>query len=171
MANRAPVFSKDVKNNMLTVVRTFDAPLDQVWKAWTQSELLDLWWAPKPYRAETKKMDFREGGYWLYAMIGPKGDTTLCKESFKTIVAKKSITNVVVFCDEAGNVNKDFPAMYWKKEFSQTGSETTVRVEIRFDTEADMETIIKMGFQEGFTAGLGNLDEYLSAQTKEKAAR
>jgi len=42
---------------------------------------------------------------------------------------------------------------------------------IRFDTEADMETILTMGFQGGFTAGLGNLDQLLSTQTTEKASR
>jgi uncharacterized protein YndB with AHSA1/START domain len=164
MTNRETVFSKDIENQKLTVVRSFDAALEQVWKAWTKGEILDQWWAPKPYRAETKIMDFKEGGLWLYSMIGPKGDISWCKESFKTIDPHKSITNSVCFCDEAGNENPDFPVMYWKKEFSQTGSDTTVTVEITFAKETDLETIIKMGFQEGFTAGLSNLDAYLSTK-------
>ena len=45
---------KDLPNNRLIVVRDFDAPVDLVWRAWTESELLDLWWAPKPWRAQTK---------------------------------------------------------------------------------------------------------------------
>ncbi len=54
------------------------------------------------------------------------------------------------------------PRMHWRKEFSPTVSGMVVRVEIGFDKEADMEKIIKMRFQEGFTAGLSNLDDYLS---------
>lgn len=54
--------------------------------------------------------------------------------------------------------------MDWKKEFDPIGDSTTVRVEISFTKETDMETIVKMGFQEGFTAGLNNLDHYLSTQ-------
>lgn len=85
MTKNETIFSKDLPNKKLTVVRAFDAPLDLVWKAWTESEMLDQWWAPKPYRAETKTMDFREGGFLLYRMVGPDEDTSWCKENFKTI--------------------------------------------------------------------------------------
>lgn len=165
MIKNETVFSKDLANRKLTVTRGFNAPLPEVWKAWTESEILDLWWAPKPYRAETKTMDFREGGFWLYCMVGPQGDRQWCKEMFRTIDPMKSITNAVSFCDEQGNINTDFPVMYWNKQFSQDNGSTLVKVEITFDKEADLETIIKMGFQEGFTAGLANLDEVLSKQT------
>jgi PhnB protein len=162
MTKRAAVFSKDLESKKLTVVRAFDAPLEQVWKAWTESKILDQWWAPKPYRAETKTMDFRAGGVWLYCMVGPKGDRSWCRVDYKIVEPYKSITSTARFCDEDGNENPDFPVMNWRKEFSQTGSNTTVTVEITFVKEADMEMIIKMGFQEGFTAGLNNLDQYLS---------
>jgi PhnB protein len=163
MTKRETAFSKDTENKKLTVVRTFDAPLDQVWKAWTTSEILDIWWAPKPYKAQTKLMDFSEGGQWIYLMAGPTGDGTWCRVDYNTIIPHKSITTSVMFCDEDGNKNLDFPVMYWKKEFSQAGDTTTVNIEITFDKIADMEAIIQMGFQEGFTAAIGNLDEYLES--------
>ncbi|SFF02382.1 PhnB protein [Chitinophaga sp. CF118] len=166
MTNREAVFTKDLQKRKLTVVRSFGAQLDHVWKAWTESEILDQWWAPKPYRAETKTMDFREGGFWLYCMVGPEGDRTWCRVDYKTIELLKTITSTDRFCDENGNENRDFPAMDWRKEFSQTGDDTTVKVEVTFAKDSDMETIIKMGFQEGFTAGLSNLDHYLSTQFK-----
>lgn len=162
MTKNEAVFSKDLENKKLTVVRAFDAPLERVWKAWTTSEILDHWWAPKPYNAETKSMDFREGGRWLYCMVGPEGDRNWCRVDYKTIDPYKSIVSVDMFCDEEGNENTDFPRMNWKKAFRQTGSSTTVTIELTFAKTADMETILKMGFQEGFTAGLGNLDDYLA---------
>jgi uncharacterized protein YndB with AHSA1/START domain len=60
MTKNETVFSKDLEKGNLTVVRAFDAPLEKVWKAWTTGGILDQWWAPKPYKAETKTMDFRE---------------------------------------------------------------------------------------------------------------
>jgi hypothetical protein len=60
---------------------------------------------------------------------------------------------MVSFCDEQGSQNTDFPMMSWKKEFNETGNDTTVNVEISFDKEADMETIIKMCFQEALQLG------------------
>jgi PhnB protein len=164
MTKNETVFSKDTANKKLTVVREFDAPLDLVWAAWTQAEILDQWWAPKPYKAETKTMDFREGGVWLYSMVGPEGSRHWSRVDYKKIDAPSSITSDCVFCDENGNAAPGMPAMGWRKAFSQTGSTTTVRVELSFLTEADLENIIKMGFKEGFTAGLSNLDHYLSTQ-------
>ncbi len=65
MSNKQTTISKDAANKKLIVVREFDAPLEEVWKAWTDSNILDKWWAPKPWKAKTKTMDFREGGLWL----------------------------------------------------------------------------------------------------------
>jgi PhnB protein len=163
MSKRETVFTKDTANKKLSVVRTFDAALARVWKAWTESEILDQWWAPKPYKAVTKTMDFREGGFWQYFMMGPAGDGSWCIENYETIELLKRITNSVAFCDEQGHQNRDFPIMHWKKEFSENNGESTVNIEITFDKEADMDTILQMGFKEGFTAGLDNLDDYLSA--------
>lgn len=74
MSNKQTTIAKDAANKKLIVVREFDAPLAEVWKAWTDSSILDQWWAPKPWKAKTKTMDFREGGTWLYSMVGPDGN-------------------------------------------------------------------------------------------------
>ncbi|HLZ87478.1 MAG TPA: SRPBCC domain-containing protein [Puia sp.] len=163
MMKREAVFTKDFQSKKITVVREFDAPLDLVWKAWTDSAILDQWWAPRPWRAETKKMDFRAGGKWLYNMIGPDGNGAWCVVAFHKVDANRGFSSSAAFCDEAGNTNSDFPVMEWQSEFSQTGGVTTVRVEISFAKEADMQTIIAMRFLEGFAMGLGNLEEYLQA--------
>lgn len=167
MTNEA-VFVRDQRNKKLTVTRLFNAPLDLVWKAWTDSGILDQWWAPKPYRAETKKMDFREGGMWLYCMVGPNGehDRQWCRVDYKTIETLKRITSTDAFCDQDGQVNADFPTMLWKKEFRKHEDSTTVVIEVNFDKEEDMLKIIGMGFQEGFTAGMNNLDHYLDTAFK-----
>ncbi|HEX6334401.1 MAG TPA: SRPBCC domain-containing protein [Flavisolibacter sp.] len=155
-------FTKDSVNKKIIVEREFDAPLAQVWRAWTEAELLDQWWAPRPWKTRTRSMDFREGGVWLYYMEGPEGEKQLCRVDYATIRPEQSFTGDDAFCDEAGNINRDFPVMHWQCHFSGTSSGTLVRVEITFDSEADMEKIIEMGFQEGFTAAHGNLDELLA---------
>jgi uncharacterized protein YndB with AHSA1/START domain len=164
MTKREAVFSKDLQNKTITVVREFDAPLDLVWRAWTESEILDQWWAPKPWKAETKMMDFRAGGQWLYFMKGPDGNGSWCNVEFSAVAPRKSYSSSTSFCDEAGNKNMAFPVMEWHNEFSGAGGVTTVKVAISFAKEADMQAIIAMGFEEGFKMGLGNLDEYLQAR-------
>jgi uncharacterized protein YndB with AHSA1/START domain len=75
-------FSVEKETATVKVKREFAAPIDKVWAAWTRAELLDQWWAPKPWQARTKVLDFREGGMWLYAMIGPDGIEEYCRADY-----------------------------------------------------------------------------------------
>ncbi|MEO0332045.1 MAG: SRPBCC domain-containing protein, partial [Bacteroidota bacterium] len=75
----------ETHGNQLTVTRTFKAQIGLVWRAWTEAELLDQWWAPSPWEAKTKRMDFKEGGNRLYAMCGPEGEEHWGLTTYKTI--------------------------------------------------------------------------------------
>ncbi|MBS4028785.1 MAG: SRPBCC domain-containing protein [Ignavibacteriales bacterium] len=158
---------KDIPNKKLTVIREFSAPLEKVWRAWTESSVLDQWWAPRPWKAETKTMNFTEGGSWLYAMVGPDNSRHWAKVNFTSIHHHVSFQAKDLFCDENGNRNNDFPMLSWKVEFQSTQSGTKVTVEITSNTQADLEKIIAMGFEEGFTMAHGNLDEILEKSGKQ----
>ncbi len=159
-------FSVNKERKTINVKREFAADLNDVWDAWTKPELLDLWWAPKPYQAKTKQMDFREGGHWLYAMISPADEKQWCKCDYKKIEPLKSYSALDAFCDEDGNVNQQFPRSFWTNTFNGNGDSTIVDILIEYEDLADLEKIIEMGFKEGFTMALGNLDQYLEAKAR-----
>lgn len=159
-------FSVDKENKKIRVERDFDAPLDKVWPAWTESRLLDQWWAPKPWQAKTKKMDFSEGGYWLYAMIGPDGTTMWSRADYKSIIPLRTFSGRDAFCDEEGNIDEKFPTSFWTVDFIEKETYTRVYIEINFNEFADLEKYLEMGFKEGFTAGMENLDNLLASQSK-----
>ncbi|WP_214072888.1 SRPBCC domain-containing protein [Mucilaginibacter sp. dw_454] len=161
MTNKTEIL-KDLAAKKLTVTRAFNAPVEKVWRAWTEAEQLDKWWAPKPWKAITKTMDFTPGGMWLYCMAGPNGEKAWCRVDFHTIEAGKSFTATASFCDENGNVDSSFPAMHWDDRFRSTGDTAVVDITISFDKDEDLEKIVQMGFEQGFTMGLGNLDELLA---------
>ena len=106
-------------------------------------------------------MDFREGGTWFYYMLGPDGTKQYCRADFKKIVSNKSYIGDDAFCDENGNINNDLPVMHWIVEFSKAGDGTKVEVELTFNSKADMDKIIEMGFKDGFSSAHTNLDELL----------
>lgn len=155
------VFTKDVNAKTLTVERDFDAPRSRVWEAYTRSEILDTWWAPRPWMAVTKAFDFRVGGQWLYHMAGP-GEKQYCSFIYETIDPENSFSGSDMFCDENGVKNESHPSMHWNTKFMDNGSGTRVITTIAYDTLADMEKIISMGLQQGFAMALGNLDEILA---------
>src|SRR5580693_6033569 len=102
-------YNKDEANKKIFVHRAFNASLELVWRAWTEKEILDQWWAPKPWKTETKSMNFTVGGSWLYSMAGPDGEKHWSKADFKAITPLKGFTGVDCFCDENGTKNEAFP--------------------------------------------------------------
>lgn len=164
--NLAFDFSVDKENKTITVKREFAAELPLVWDAYTKPEILDQWWAPKPWKARTKTMDFREGGYWLYAMVGPQGEEHWARADFKTIKIRKSYTGLDAFSDAEGNLNKDLPQSKWEVTFTDKGPVTFVEYEITYDDLAQLEATLKMGFKEGLTMAMEGLDEVLASLKK-----
>ena len=156
-------FVIDKVSNKVMVTREFAAPLSKVWAAWTQRELLDQWWAPKPWKARTKSLDFKDGGYWLYAMVGPEGEEHWCRADFNSVEPMKSFKGIDAFCDPEGKPTNEFPIAYWHCKFSERSNKTIVEIELSYDSLADLEKYIELGFKEGFTMALGNLDELFSA--------
>jgi uncharacterized protein YndB with AHSA1/START domain len=162
MIQKETIYKKDKASKKIRVTREFDAPVEKVWSTWTQPAYLDEWWAPKPWKTNTQSMDFNKGGKWLYYMQGPDGSKHYCRVDYHSITPNKGFEGQDAFCDEQGNINNDFPSMHWKVDFIPAGDTTKVEVEITFRSDADMEKIIEMGFEEGFAAAHKNLDELLA---------
>ncbi len=154
-------FSVDRKTNTVNVIREFAADQPTVWAAWTQPEILDHWWAPKPWKSRTKSMEFKEGGRRIYAMVGPEGEEHWAMADYTSISPKDNFKFLDAFCDSDGNINKEMPRSDWNVDFSKKNKTTTVKISIKHDKLEDLEAIIAMGFKEGFIMALGNLDEVL----------
>ena len=157
-------FSVDDENHTITVKREFAALLPLVWKAFTTSEILDKWWAPHPYKCETKSMFFEDGGQWHYAMVGPDGEKHWSFASFQSIKNEQEYTATDGFSDENGVVDKSKPQSKWHVQFSTLEKNTLVDMKIIFTDASQLESTLALGFKDGFTMGLGNLDVYLASQ-------
>lgn len=153
------VVNKD--NNTIKISREFAANISLVWDAYTKSEILDKWWAPKPWKARTKKMDFREGGSWLYAMVGPAGEEHWALAEYQQVEFQKKFTGLDGFTDEEGNINKAMPQSKWEVNFTDKGDITLVEFMITYPDLAQLEATIQMGFKEGLSMAMENLDELL----------
>lgn len=154
-------FSIDKENHSITVTREFDAKLPLVWDAYTTPDIIDKWWAPKPWKAKTKSMDFTNGGIWQYAMIGPDGEEHWALAKFDNIHHQKSYSGLDAFADADGKINTDMPQSRWEVEFTDKGETTWVVYHIVYDDLAQLEATIQMGFKEGLTMAMEGLDELL----------
>lgn len=157
-------FTVDKENSTVLVEREFAAKKDLVWDAFTKPEILDQWWAPSPWVAKTKSMEFKVGGARFYAMCSPDGEEHWSLMNFTSITPKDNFKFKDAFCDENRVVNDEFPQSKWNLDFMGQGNTTKVNISIKHETLEDLEKIIEMGFKEGFTMALDGLDTILKKQ-------
>lgn len=162
-------FIVDKATKTIFITREFAADLDLVWDAFTKSEILDQWIAPKPYKARTKDMDFREGGRWLYTMVSPENEnpSRYSLVDFLQIHPKTDFSTRNCFADENGiQYGNAFSLV--NNSFKPGLEKTTVHIEKKFDDLATLEMMATNGFIEGTAAGMKNLDEYLATLATSK---
>jgi uncharacterized protein YndB with AHSA1/START domain len=105
----------------LVVKRIIDAPIEKVWKAWTEPEQVMKWWGPQYYTSPSCKMDFREGGEFLFCMRAPAeqgGQDFYTAGKYLKILPMERLEFTQGFADENGNkldpaqvgMPPDFPA-------------------------------------------------------------
>ena len=152
-------FTVDKQSKTVTLTREFAAELPLVWDAYTKPELLDQWWAPKPWASRTKAMDFRVGGRRFYAMVSPEGEERWSIQKYTSISPKTNFKLFNAFADK--DENPELPGSDWDLNFSEENGTTKVSISIYNESLERMEKMIEMGFKEGFTATLDYLDELL----------
>ncbi len=98
----------ELKKRDLVVTRVFNAPVKQVWKAWSDPELVMRWWGPVGFTCPVAKMDFREGGTSLVCMRAAKdflgGQDMFNMWTYEKIVPMKRFIYILRFADKDGNM-------------------------------------------------------------------
>ena len=157
-------FTVDKTAKTVYITREFDAGLSLVWDAFTKKEILDQWWAPKPFSSKTKVLDFKVGGRRFYAMVSPEGQERWVIQKYTSISPKTNFKFFNAFADE--NENPELPGSEWDHTFSEQNAMTKLSLTIYNESLERMEKQIEMGFKEGFTMTLNYLDELLKTLSK-----
>ena len=100
---------KNQNTNELVIERIFDAPVETVWKYWSDPEFLKKWWGPKIFTCPVVKIDFRVGGTYLSCMRGSPVEGAPVQDfwstgTYKEIVPMKKIVATDSFADKDGNI-------------------------------------------------------------------
>jgi len=93
------------KKRDVVVTRVFDAPVDLVWKAWVEPEMVKQWWGPEGFTCTLAEMDFREGGTSLVCMRAPMefgGQDMYNTWTYEEIVPMKRLVYILRFTDKDG---------------------------------------------------------------------
>lgn len=158
-------FTVDKSTKTVFITREFEADQSLVWDAFTKKEILDQWWAPKPFESRTKVMDFKVGGRRFYAMVSAEGqELNYSIQTYTAISPKTNFKFESVFADK--DENPFPPGSDWDLTFSEENGITKVSISIYNESLERMEKMIEMGFKEGFTATLNELGNLLQTLNK-----
>lgn len=164
-------------NNVLTIERIFDAPVERVWAAWTDPEQIKKWWGPKDFTAPAIKLDLRVGGTYHFCMRGaiePGGEPQdlWSTGTFREIVPGKKLVLTDSFSNEQGEIlaptafgmSPDFP-----KEsvvtitFEDQGGKTKLNLSYEPVNDVVFDAMKQSGMEEGWSTSLDKLAESLKA--------
>ncbi len=111
-------------------------------------------------RAKTTYMDFKVGGQRFYAMISPDGQERWSIQKYTSITPKTNFKMYNSFADK--DEKPELPGSEWDYIFSEQNGRTKVNITIFNESLERMEKMIKMGFKEGFTMTIKNLENLLT---------
>jgi len=155
-----------------TFSRTFNAPLDKVWNAYSDLDALSKWWGPKGFQWIDGKLDFKPTGVFHYGMRSPTGEETWGKFVYREIVKPERLIFLTSFSDRAGNTVRAPFAEDWPLEvlnvltFTELHGATTVtmRGTPYNATEAEKQRFeeMKPSMNMGFKGTSDQLERYLA---------
>lgn len=147
----------------LTIERTFRAPLELVWKMFSDPFHLVRWWGPKGFTNPVCELDFRVGGRWYHVMRGPDGREFPADSTFVEITPPERIVyrNRVIENDVwDGNPPPSFKRTL---TFTEANGITTLTLFAEFETFEQRDGARRRGFIEGTLESYDRLADHLEA--------
>lgn len=149
--------TNDIADRVATMDRTFNAPRQLVWEAWTQPEHIAAWWGPEGMNTRVQSLDFRPGGSWQYAMTMPNGKDFITSGTFKEIVEFELIVT-----------QADFPPMTidvtLQVRFEDDGAGTKMTFDVIHNTAEYCEAQKAIGFEKGWGSTFDRLQVFVEGR-------
>jgi uncharacterized protein YndB with AHSA1/START domain len=126
----------------LVLKRTFDAPRQLVFKAWTDPKRLAQWWGPRGFTTNIREMDVRPGGVWTYSMRGPDGkDYPFDGVYLEVVEPEKLVFDGVIHGSPEQRV-------WTEVTFVEQGNNTEINVRQLYSFESDATRGARMGWNQ-----------------------
>jgi len=154
------------KNNLVvereklqyTMSRVFDASREQLWKAFTDPDLIPKWWGPRSYTTVVDKMDVRVGGVWRYIHTDAAGNEYGFNGVYQEIRPPERMTYTFEFEPMAGHISTETVTLE-----ELPGGKTRITTRTTFDTLEDLEGMLQSGMEGGAVETWDRLEELVQS--------
>jgi uncharacterized protein YndB with AHSA1/START domain len=151
-----------IQARTLSITRTFKAPRANVWRCWSEPDLLKQWYCPKPWTVSEASMDLRPGGTFNTTMSGPNGEVHPNQGQYLEVVPGERLIFTDAFVgDWIPSDAAPFMTGYVILSDAPNGG-TLMEWGARHWSDESMEQHKAMGFETGWNAAADQL-EALSA--------
>jgi uncharacterized protein YndB with AHSA1/START domain len=145
-----------VGDREIRVERTFDAPRDRVFAAYTDPELIPRWWGPRRYTTRVVEMDVRTGGSWHFAHEADGEESHGFRGSYREVTPPERIVQTFEWLGMPGYISVE------TAEFEDLGDKTRVVTTSTFHFTEDRDGMLASGMEGGLTETYDRLDEVLA---------
>lgn len=153
---------KDTEARTLTITSELQAPIERVWRIWSDPRQLERWWGPPTYPATFVDHDFTVGGSVSYFMTGPEGDKHYGWWTINALDEPHSLEIEDGFSKETGEKD-DLPSMIMRVTLrEEPAGVTTMEIRTSYPSDEAMAQMIEMGMAEGMSEALGQVDALLA---------
>lgn len=147
----------DESEHELIFSRTFAAPVDVVYRAWTDIDQLVNWWGPKGFSLTIRTMQLKVGGVWEYVLHGPDGMDYPNRAVFEEIDPPKRL----VFFNTGGHVSDRHLTCRMIVTFDERDAQTLVTLRMQFATPTSLDRAKTRGAEQGGLESFARLAEWL----------
>ena len=148
--------SIDTDKREITMVRTFDAPRELVFRAYTDPELIPQWWGPRGYKTVVEKLELEPGGAWRYVQYDPTGSQFAFHGVFHEVTPPKRL----VYTFEYEGIPPGH-VMVETVTFEDLGGKTRITATDVFQSLEDLEGMVNAGMEEGAVESFDRFAELL----------
>ncbi len=154
-----PLTMTTPSEKVVSVTRQFDAPLELVWRAFTEPELVKRWLTGPPgHTMPVCEIDLRSGGNWKYVWKMPGDVLMTAYGKYQEVTLHERIVHTETFAEWPDN------SSIVTTRFNAQQGGTLVTTLMEFDNEAIRDMVLQTGMTDGMEMSYQGLDQILKEQ-------
>ncbi len=145
-----------VSDTEITMHRTFNAPRELVFRAFSEPELVAKWWGQRSSETIVETYDFQPGGAWRMIQRSPDGQEYAFRGSFLEIERPSRIVQTFEFEPMPGHISTDAMTL------TEVDGGTRLTIDSTFQSKADLDGMLQSGMEGGANESYDRLEELLA---------
>ncbi|HEU5254295.1 MAG TPA: SRPBCC domain-containing protein [Solirubrobacterales bacterium] len=152
---------KNIDARTMTITAEFDTAAERLWELWSDPRQLERWWSPPSHSSTFVEHELTVGARTTYFMTGPDGEKHHGSWRIEEVDPPRRLRIKDDVVDEEGKPEDGGPSSM-TVTITEAGGTTTMSIQTHFADRESMERTIEMGFEQGMTETLGQIDPLLA---------